>query len=124
MKTALSIWIRRHWLPIALIVTGLEAWWILGLALENAQASIGPEFIPKLAIKLIYLAVAVFGTRFIVRFMFPTVGQFTETRGGTLESSFQYSWVCKPEDPRLLLCIITYLGAFLGVSLLLSLAAL
>lgn len=120
----------RYGKPWLLILIGLIGWYAVGIAFEGYQASIGPEFIPKLFVKIIYIAVAMLVTRTIIRFLFPSVQDFTRSDGGTKTSKFRVEWdrlekVQKHEtvDPRVWLSLATYIGVFIGVALLLSLAA-
>lgn len=120
--------IKRHTRAVVFCLISLMLTFIASVAFGNYQIGIGPEFIVKAFAKLFYLGVAMIFTHVIVKYVFPTVYNSTNTEAGEKTSHFQQWWhsigpdACETCDPRLTLCIHTHIGVFIGVCLLLALA--
>jgi len=111
--------ITRYGSPLLLFIACVASWIVSSIYTEQYQASVGPDFLTRLPTKVINLAVALLLTRYIVSFVFPTIGRFTTTNGGKKESQFANSWKNNPTDQRLWISVIVYLGALFVLSQLL-----
>ena len=80
--------ITRYGSPLLLFIACVASWLVSSMWTEQYQASVGPDFLTRLPTKVINLAVALLLTRYIVGFVFPTIGKFTTTAGGKMESQF------------------------------------
>ena len=111
--------ITRYGSPLLLFIACIASWLFSSLYTEQYQASVGPDFLTRLPTKVINLAVALLLTRYLVRFVFPTIGNFTTTSGGKKESQFASAWKNDQTDPRLWISVLVYLGALFVLSQLL-----
>ena len=111
--------ITRYGSPFLLFIVCVASWIVSSIYTEQYQASVGPDFLTRLPTKVINLAVALLLTRYIVSFVFPTIGRFTTTNGGKKESQFANSWKNNPADQRLWISVIVYIGALFVLSQLL-----
>ena len=111
--------VKRYGSPLLLFTACIASWLVSSLYTEQYQASVGPDFLTRLPTKVINLAVALLLTRYLVRFVFPTIGNFTTTSGGKKESQFASAWKNDQTDPRLWISVIVYLGALFVLSQLL-----
>lgn len=106
-------------LCVASLVLTFLASWIFG----GYQVGIGPEFIVKAFAKLFYLGFAFICTHVVVKFMFPTVYCYCYTAGDEKTSKFQTAWADKKLfDQRIMVAVVTHVGVFAGICLLLALA--
>jgi len=111
--------ITRYGSPLLLFIACVVSWLVSSMWTEQYQASVGPDFLTRLPTKVINLAVALLLTRYLVGFVFPTIGKFTTTSGGKMESQFAAAWKNNPTDPRLWISVLVYLGALFVLSQLL-----
>ena len=111
--------ITRYGSPLLLFIVCVASWLVSSLYAEQYQASVGPDFLARLPTKVINLAVALLLTRYLVSFVFPTIGSFTTTSGGKKESQFASAWKNDQTDPRLWISVLVYLGALFVLSQLL-----
>jgi len=75
--------ITRYGSPLLLFIACVVSWLVSSMWTEQYQASVGPDFLTRLPTKVINLAVALLLTRYLVGFVFPTIGKFTTTSGGS-----------------------------------------
>ena len=111
--------IARYGSPLLLFTACVASWLLSSIYTEQYQASVGPDFLTRLPTKVINLAVALLLTRYLVGFVFPTIGKFTTTSGGKRESQFAYAWKNDQTDPRLWISVLVYLGSLFVLSQLL-----
>jgi hypothetical protein len=111
--------ITRYGSPLLLFIACVASWLVSSIYTEQYQASVGPDFLTRLPTKVINLAVALLLTRYLVGFVFPTIGKFTTTSGGKKESQFANAWKNDQTDPRLWISVLVYLGALFVLSQLL-----
>ena len=111
--------IARYGSPLLLFIACVASWLVSSIYTEQYQASVGPDFLTRLPTKVINLAVALLLTRYLVSFVFPTIGKFTTTSGGKRESQFAAAWKNDQTDPRLWISVLVYLGALFVLSQLL-----
>ena len=111
--------ITRYGSPLLLFTACVASWLVSSIYTEQYQASVGPDFLTRLPTKVINLAVALLLTRYLVSFVFPTIGKFTTTAGGKRESQFAAAWKNEPTDPRLWISVLVYLGSLFVLSQLL-----
>ena len=114
--------IRRFLVPIMLVIAGVAGWAAFGRLFESSQSTVGPDFFARLPVKLVTLAFALLLTRLVLKFVFPTISKYTDTKGGHKASEFATDWnhgKSPHELVRLCLTIITYLGVLLVISQLL-----
>lgn len=112
--------LKRHWSSAAFFFIGLILWYLLSATVGEAYATaVGPDFLIKLPVAGVKLAIILVLYRWVMRDRFPSVYAFTKTEGKT-ESDFAASWKAplqRGHDPRLALSIHTHLGVLLIVEL-------
>jgi len=115
----LKIWWARYANSWLLALGCILVWYISSRALEQYQASIGPDFLARIPLKILNVAIVGLLTRTAVRKFFPTVYSFTTTKGGTEQSEFTKQWHHSPADQRLWISVLVYLGVLFVLSQLL-----
>ena len=108
--------VNRFGLPAVVFTVCVGLWLLSSLWVENWQASVGPDFLARIPVKIAVLAVIVGSIRWVVRFAFPSIFAFTNTDGGNKKSEFSVLWKTNPTDPRIWISVITYLLVFIGLS--------
>ena len=105
--------ISRYGFPAFIFTACLALWFVSSSLLQDYQASVGPDFLGRLPVKVMFIPVIAVCARFLVKFAFPSIYKFTDTEGGHKESNFSASWRDNPTDPRLWQCVLTYLVVYL-----------
>ena len=121
--------LRRHTAPVALVVFGMVALFVINWLAQSAQIGINPyEFMLKACGKFFYAGLAWIVTHIIVKYFFSTIYEYT-CRGDKAMSEFTRDWRFKSEneedtqtDARLAIAVYTHIGIFIAVCLLFALA--
>lgn len=120
----LKSFFNTHGKTLLFFIIGLVLWGVSSLVFEKSQSSIGPEFITRLPIKIVYLAAAWFLTRVSIKSVFPTVFIFTTTNGDQKISGFRAAWDKDgPLDNRVPVAAFVYTVVFLVISQILMSAS-
>ena len=120
-KTLLKVFLRRHQRTMWTFVIAIALWYVTGLFLERYQASVGPDFIPRLFVKLFYFAASIPLGRLAFRWIFPQLYALG-SRGDAQESQLDILWTDKPSDLRIACYVAARVLCYVAVCVLLALA--
>lgn len=113
-------YIKNNLKPILWAMGALLLWYGLNQNLAEYSAIIGPEFITRCATKIFGVALAAVLTFHCDKWVAPTIEKWCSKRTRPM-SDFEHSWMSNPNDPRLKICVMLYLGLFIGLSLVFAL---
>jgi len=111
---------QRHLAFTVLLLIGLAVWFAATATIgEHYATAVGPDFLIKLPVAAVKLAVILWLSRWVIEHRFPTIYAFTQ-QGSKPASEFARAWnqpLQNGHDPRLAISIATYLGVHLFVAL-------
>jgi hypothetical protein len=118
--------LKRQWAFTTILLIGLIGWWVGTATIGEAYATaVGPDFLLKVPVALVKLAVILWLSRLYIALRFPTIDAFTR-QGTKGQSEFSRCWnspLQHGHDPRLHMSIAVHLGVPLIVSIIVLLAS-
>jgi hypothetical protein len=113
--------LKRQWAFTTILLIGLIGWYVGTATIgEQYATAVGPDFLLKVPVAFVKLAVILWVSRLYIALRFPTIDAFTR-QGSNDQSEFGRVWKTPMQnghDPRLGYAVAVHLGVPFIVALI------